>query len=127
MTNYQTQETPTTEDHHHVETPAAPAAPAKDPNLVTKKVTRAIWIGATILDVMLGFRFILKLFAANPNNLFARMVYLTTDFLVFPFQNLVGNPTIGNGVFEVTTLIAMMVYVFLTWVLIQLALLIFKK
>ena len=125
MTNYTTQETPTTDEHHHHV--GTPQAPAQDRNLVAHKVTRAVWIFASILDVLLGFRFILKLFAANANNLFAQVVYLTTDFLVFPFQNLVNNPTIGNGVFEMTTLIAMLVYVFLTWVLIQLALLIFKK
>lgn len=125
MTNYTPQETPTTEEHHHhVENPAPPV---EDPNLVTNKVTRAIWIAATILDAMLGFRFVLKLFAANPNNVFARLVYRSTDILVYPFQNLVGNFSIGDAVFEVTTLIAMMVYVFLTWVLIQLAILIFKK
>ncbi|MEJ2759077.1 MAG: YggT family protein [Anaerolineales bacterium] len=125
MTNYTTQETSTADEHHHQM--EAQQVSEQDPNLITKKITRAIWIAASILDMLLGFRFILKLFAANPNNPFAQMVYLTTDFLVLPFQSLVGNPTIGNGVFELTTLIAMMVYVFLTWVLIQLALLIFKQ
>lgn len=98
-----------------------------DSELITRKFSRAIWIFATAMEALLGFRFILKLFAANPNNLFASMVYAASDVLVYPFQNLVSNPTIGNGVFEFTTIIAILVYLFLTWLLIQLIILIFKR
>ena len=97
-----------------------------DSNLINKKIVRAIWIIASVFDVLLGFRFLLKLFGANPNNLFARMVYTSTDFLVYPFHNLVVNPTLGNGVIEFTTVIAMFVYLFITWLLIELAALIFQ-
>jgi hypothetical protein len=105
---------------------AAAGIPA-DKNLIAKKVTRALWIFATALDVLLGFRFLLKLFAANPASPFARLVYTATDVLVFPFQNLVSNPAIGNGVFETTTVVAILFYIFLTWLAIQLAILIFKR
>jgi len=98
-----------------------------DSELITRKFSRAIWIFATVMEALLGFRFILKLFAANPNNLFASMVYAASDVLVYPFQNLVSNPSIGNGVFEFTTIIAILVYLFLTWLLIQLIILIFKR
>jgi len=98
-----------------------------DSNLLARKVTRAIWIFASVVDALLGFRFLLKLFAANPASPFAKIIYMTTDFFVYPFHNLLSNPSIGNGVFEVTTLIAVLAYIFLTWLLIQFALLIFKK
>jgi YggT family protein len=98
-----------------------------DSELITQKLTRAVWIFATVMEALLGFRFILKLFAANPNNLFASMVYAASDVLVFPFQNLVGNITIVNSVFELTTLIAILVYLFLTWLLIQFLILVFKR
>jgi len=98
-----------------------------DSELVTRKLTRAVWIFATVMEALLGFRFILKLFAANPNNLFASMVYAASDWLVYPFQNLVGNLTIGNGVFELTTIIAILVYLFLTWLIIQFLILVFKR
>ncbi len=110
-------------EHQH----SAAAENTNDTDLVARKVTRAVWIFATILDVLLGFRFLLKLFAANPNSPFARLVYATTDFLVYPFHNLVTNPSIGNGVFEFTTIIAILVYLFLTWLGVQLALLIFDR
>jgi hypothetical protein len=96
-------------------------------NLIAKKVTQAVWIFATALDVLLGFRFLLKLFAANPASAFARLVYAATDFLVYPFHNLVFNPAIGNGVFEITTVVAILFYIFLTWMAVQLAILIFKR
>lgn len=105
----------------------AEAQQTSDSELITRKFSRAIWIFATVMEALLGFRFILKLFAANPNNLFARMVYAASDVLVYPFQNLVSNPTIGNGVFEFTTIIAILVYIFLTWLLIQFMILIFKR
>jgi uncharacterized protein YggT (Ycf19 family) len=106
---------------------AATADPAPSRNIVSRKVTRAIWIMATVLDVLLGFRLLLKLFAANPNSPFARLIYSASDYLVYPFQNLVANPSIGGGVFEITTLIAMLVYLFLTWLLIELAILITRR
>lgn len=96
-------------------------------NIVSRKVTRAIWILASVLDVLLGFRLLLKLFAANPESPFARLVYSASDYLVYPFQNLVTNPRIGDGVFEITTLIAMLVYLFLTWLVIELAVLVTRR
>ena len=98
-----------------------------DSELVVRKLSGAVWIFATVMEALLGFRFLLKLFAANPNNLFASMVYAASDVLVYPFHNLVRNPAIGNGVFEFTTIIAILLYLFLTWLVIQFMVLIFKR
>ncbi len=118
-----TQET----SHTHVEQDA-PVLVKEDPSqVITRKVTRAVWIFASIIYALLGFRFLLKLFGANPNSPFSLFIYAVTDFLVFPFHNLMGNPAFGNSVFELTTLIATLVYIFLTWLLVQFVLLIFKR
>ena len=96
--------------------------------LLAKKVTRAIWIFFSVIEALLGFRLLLKLFAANPASLFAEITYKITDFFVFPFHNLVVNPTFGNGVFEITTLIAILAYMFFSWLSTQIAtLILFKK
>lgn len=78
-------------------------------------------IGALLglLEILLGLRFVLKLIAANANSGFAVFIYgITKPFLV-PFTALVGTPTSGETIFEVTTLIAMAVYALFFWLVIR--------
>ena len=96
-------------------------------NLAARKSARTVWIISGIIEALLGFRILLKLVAANPSSPFTQLIYGMTSPLVYPFRNLVANPSIGNGVLEFTSIIAILVYVFLTWVLIELALLLFKR
>ena len=64
-----------------------------------------------VIMALLGFRFLLILANANPSNPFANIVYNITAFFVYPFQTLFANPTMGDGtVIEMTTLLAMIVY-----------------
>jgi YggT family protein len=83
----------------------------------TFQVTQIIWTIAGILEIGLGLRFVLKLIAANPDAGFARLVYGLTQPFLAPFTALVGTPTSGGTVFEVTTLIAMAVYALLAWII----------
>ena len=71
-----------------------------------------------VMEVILAFRFLLKLFGANPENLFASFVFALTDILLAPFSNIV--PPISlhtNQAFETATLIAMAVYFLLFYAL----------
>lgn len=66
-----------------------------------------------VLEVALGLRFLLKLIGADPANPFASFLYNLTGIFLFPFKGIVSNPTFGpNGiaVFEVSTLVAMVIY-----------------
>jgi uncharacterized protein YggT (Ycf19 family) len=92
-----------------------------------RKLVRLVWILITVLEALLGFRFLLKLFGANPQSPFADFVYSVSAVLVSPFRNLVVNPSVGRGVFEFTTLIALLVTIFLGWLLIQLLVLLFRR
>jgi|GEM_PF-1268587 len=103
------------------------AAAERRGNIAARKSARAVWIISGIIEALLAFRILLKLVAANPSSPFTQLVYGLTAPLVYPFRNLVNNPSIGNGVLEFTSIIAILVYVFLTWVLIELALLLFKR
>jgi hypothetical protein len=60
-------------------------------------------------------RFVLKLIAAKAASGFATLIYGITALFVLPFQGLIGTPTSGNTIFEVTTLIAMAVYALVVW------------
>jgi YggT family protein len=82
-------------------------------------VTQIIGVILGILEILLGLRFLLKLIAANPNSGFAVFIYGITKPLVAPFTALVGTPTSGGTILEVTTLIAMAVYALLFWVVVR--------
>jgi len=85
----------------------------------TFQVTQIIWTLVGILEIALGLRFVLKLIAANPDAGFARAIYGLTQPFLAPFTALVGTPTSGGTVLEVTTLIAMAVYALLAWIVVR--------
>lgn len=77
-----------------------------------------------VLEILLAFRFVFKLFVANPNSQFATLIYNITKGIVSPFTA-VFDPYIlhgakANTVVEFSTLIAMVVFALLAWGLIKL-------
>jgi len=78
-------------------------------------VNRIMWSVVGLLEVLLGLRFVLKLIAANPDSGFAAFIYGITGPFIAPFALLVGTPTAGGIILEVTTLIAMAVYALVFW------------
>ncbi len=83
------------------------------------QVRRVLWTAAGIVEIFLGFRFILKLLAANPNSGFAVVIYDVGGRLASPFQTLFPTPTFGSSSFELNTLIAMAVYALIVWLLVR--------
>jgi hypothetical protein len=81
-------------------------------NVFISRLNQFIWLIAGVITALLGFRFVLIMANANPSNPFANLVYNLTSWLVYPFQGLLANPTTSSGgsVFEITTLLAMVVY-----------------
>ena len=79
------------------------------------KITQLIWWVLGLLEALLGLRFLFKLIGANAVNQFASFLYGLTDIFVKPFVTLIGAPSVGNIVFEVPTLIAMIVYALIGW------------
>ena len=69
----------------------------------------------------------LKLIGANPGSWFAAMVYQLSDLFLWPFQNLTLNPAFGNFVFEITSLIALLVYALIGWAFVRLIWVIFYR
>lgn len=64
-----------------------------------------------VLETMLILRFILKMFGADPGNLFAGFLYALTDIILVPFHNIVPSPKLNpNQAFEFSTLIAGAIY-----------------
>ena len=79
-----------------------------------------IWLATGILEGLIALRVVLKLIAANPDSPFARLVYRLTAVFLWPFAGLTATPAAGGSVLELSSIIAMIVYALLAWVLIKL-------
>lgn len=82
--------------------------------------TRFIWYIFYIIETLLALRFFLKLLGANPAAGFSTFIYKTSHFFVSPFQYVFGAPSVGQSVFEVSTLLALVVYWLAAWGIVKL-------
>jgi hypothetical protein len=85
--------------------------------VATFKASQLIWLLLGILEAVIALRVIFKLIAVNAGNPFATLLYKVTDFFVAPFASLVGAPSAGGMVLEVSSIIAMIVYLLIAWAL----------
>jgi hypothetical protein len=97
-----------------------PLDPKEKQYLQVQRITRGVWLLTGILEGAIGMRIFLKLIAANPNNPFAALVYNPTDPFLFLFRGLTNNPSFENVVFELHSLIAMIFYALVPWVIVKL-------
>jgi hypothetical protein len=91
------------------------AAPSYSADPALARFFRIMWFVLGVLEVLLGLRFLLALFGANPANPFAALVYGLTGPFVLPFRTLFPTPAAQGSVFEFYTLIAMALYFLLWW------------
>lgn len=64
-----------------------------------------------LTEIFLAIRFLLRFFAANPNNGFVSWIYNSSDVLLQPFRGMFGTTVVGNNhLVEFNTLFAMAVY-----------------
>jgi hypothetical protein len=91
------------------------------------KATQLIWLFFGILEASIGFRIVLKLIAANPASWFTAFVYQLTDIFLWPFQNIVVNPSFQGFVLEITSFIGMLVYALVGWTIVRLIWLVFYQ
>jgi len=78
-----------------------------------------VWYISGIVEILLGFRFFLKALGANPFNGFSSFVYMLSDSLARPFFGIVAPTVINNTIIEWSTLIAMLVYVVIAYLLVE--------
>lgn len=93
----------------------APASPVRSGQNV---LTNIIWLLFGILLILLALRFLFALLGANPSNGFANFVYSTSHPFVAPFFGLFNyNYHYGISKFETYTLVAIVVYAVVAWIL----------
>lgn len=80
---------------------------------------RIVVVVFSLLEVLLGFRFVFKLAGANPTNVFVKGLYDFTQFFIGLFQGIFSNSTAAGAetkaVFEPGTLIAIIVVALIAW------------
>lgn len=91
------------------------------------RIIGLIQLAFVILNGMIGLRFLLKLMAANPANPFAQLVYFFTEPFLWPFRGITYTPTFGGVEIEFFSLIAILVYFLLAWIITRLIWLLFSR
>ncbi len=81
---------------------------------------RIIWFFVGVIVALLALRFILLLLAANRDAGFVDFVYTVSSLFVAPFVGIFGEPTYGQSVLEVSSILAVVIYALIGWGLVKL-------
>ena len=82
--------------------------------------TQIVWYILGTVEVILLFRFFLKLFEANPNAGFSSFIYTVSYWFTAPFTSVFKTANVSGSLFEWTTLLAMFVYWLVAYAIINL-------
>lgn len=116
--------------------PATPAAEQVESTIGDPYATRrenafkwqqGIYLLFGVIEAVLAIRFVLRLFGANAQAGFAQLVYGATAPVVAPFQGLFGTVQSEGSVLESATLVALIVYALVAWLIVKLASLAFGE
>lgn len=87
-------------------------------------LTNGIWYLVGFIEIILMFRFVLKLLGANPSNGFVDFIYAVTGVLTAPFDSIfdVAKQQAGDvsSVFEPSILVAAAIYALIGWGVVKL-------
>lgn len=89
----------------------------REQRYATFKATQMIWLLWGLLEAVLALRVVFKLIGVNAANPFASLLYNVTNLFVAPFASLTGAPSAGGMVLEISSIIAMIVYLLIAWAL----------
>jgi YggT family protein len=85
------------------------------------RLVQAIYLIFGIIEALLVIRLVLRASGANPAAGFAQFVYGVTAPFLAPFVGLFGSPQAGGSVLEIHTIVALVVYALVAWLLGRLA------
>jgi hypothetical protein len=87
----------------------------REQRVATFKATQMIWLLLGLLEAVIALRVVFKLIAVNAANPFATLLYNVTNLFVAPFASLTSAPSAGGMVLEISSIIAMIVYLLIAW------------
>lgn len=102
----------------HVETVAYD--PFEGRRLAAYRVTQLVYWVFGLIEGLIAIRLVLKVLGANPSAGFSEFIYGVTAPLVAPFIGLFANPTYQNSVLELSSIVALIVYALLAWLIAKL-------
>ncbi|UTX51474.1 YggT family protein [Candidatus Saccharibacteria bacterium TM7i] len=76
---------------------------------------RIVWFIAGLISVIIAMRFVFLLLGANREAGFTDFIYSASSPFVAPFTGIFGEPVYGTSVFEVSSLLAITVYLLIAW------------
>jgi uncharacterized protein YggT (Ycf19 family) len=85
------------------------------------RVAQLVGLIFGMVIALIGIRFVLLLLGANPDAGFTSFIYSVTGPLVAPFEGMFGTPDTGTGVVDPASLVAIVVYALVAWVVTKLA------
>lgn len=89
-------------------------------------ITTVTYFILGVLEVILFLRLLFRLLGANTYNNFITFLYNLSHIFVGPFNGIFNDQTLGRGgVFEVSTIIAMLVYALIAWGIVSLGRVVF--
>jgi hypothetical protein len=95
--------------------------PFENRRLAANRVMQVVYLVFGVIEALIAIRFVLKALGANPAAGFAQFIYGITGGLVAPFYGLFGNPAAQGSVLEVQSLVALIVYALVAWLIGKLA------
>ena len=84
--------------------------PEREQRIFTFKTSQWIWLLLYVVEVLIALRIGLKLMGANPDSPIVALIYGFTSLLLIPFAGMVGSPTSGSMVLEVSSIYALGIY-----------------
>jgi hypothetical protein len=89
--------------------------PEREQRIFTFKASQLIWLLFGVLEVLIALRIGLLLIGANPASPIVALIYGLTSLFLFPFVGLIGSPTFGSNVLEISSMFAMLIYGLIAW------------
>lgn len=101
---------------------------------VEARQSRALWLENLIyfifgaISLLIATRVLLRAIGANPENGFTNFIYRLSQLFVAPFSSMVSPIELGTtAVFEIASVLAIIIYLILAWLLVRLMGLLFNR
>lgn len=78
-------------------------------------VQRLVWLAIGFINILIALRFVFLLLGANRDAQFTDLIYSLSAPFVAPFTAIFNEPAYGQSVFEVSSLIAIVIYTLIGW------------
>jgi uncharacterized protein YggT (Ycf19 family) len=91
--------------------------PFESRRLAAYRLTQIVYWVFGLIEALIAIRLVLRALGANPSAGFAQFIYAVTGPLVAPFMGLFGNPSYENSVLELSSIVALVVYALVAWLL----------